>query len=457
MKKSTLKVGDPLNFGAVYDGMTDCSSAINQCIQEYNHVVFRGSETALVASPILVRTGTWLDLDPNFTIKLADNTNDVLLKNQWAESAYFSAKNGNPEFMFELYPNFAPADWMLGEPDRNIKITGGIFDGNGKNQARQDWRYGAMGYYGTALIFVNVDGFEMSNVKVKNPVTYNIELHITNNFRVNNINFDYDERRPNIDGLHLGGDCYNGVIDGITGKTFDDMVAVNGGDCWYPKSSKDDVILPQANKVWYPFAQGRIANIEIRSIMAENSFRAVRLLSNVKVAESPVDETEGMDNILIDGIYGSFSVNSVLISCHIGDIKPYGNITLRNIKNTLTPATRIANVYAEPSTFINNLIIDDYYHKTEYTQDPLVLRGSVKKMTLRNIFIEVADTVDLSNRAAIIIGDSTTHVDRLVLDNIMVSSNRLNQYPTAIRLCNVIKTDIAQSHFETVQEIEKLE
>jgi len=357
--------------------------------------------------------------------------------------------------MSELYPGFHPDDWVLGEPERNIRITGGIFDGNGKNSERQDWRYGSMGYYGTVILLVNIDGFEMSNVRIRNATTYNAEFHIMKNFRVSNIDMDYDDRRLNIDGLHFGGDCYNGVIDGVTGKTFDDMIALNGGDSWYPKRSKDDVLLPQADKVWYPFAQGKIADIEVRSIMATNGYRAVRLLSNVKVAESPDNETEGMDNILIDGIYGSYTVNSVLISSHIGDTKPYGNITIRNIKNTLTPNACMANIYSEPSTDINNLIINDYYHKTECQQDPLVLRGSINRLTLRDVLIEISETVDLTDRSAIKVGDESTHINYMILDNVMVSSNAENKYPAALCLKNVNKIQDSNSNFDTIQKIEK--
>ena len=414
-------IGDPRDFGAVYDGVKDCSSAINKCIKKYDHIIFRGTGTALVKSPILVRTGSWLDMDPGFTIKLADDVNDLLLKNRWSESAYFAGKNGNPDFMSELYPGFTPDEWELGETDRNIKITGGIFDGNGKHQTRQDWRYGSMGYYGTVLMFVNVEGLEMSNVKIRNALTYNAEFHITKNFRLNNINLDYDEPRPNLDGLHFGGDCYNGIIDGVTGKTYDDMVALNGGDCWYPKPSKDGVILPQANKVWFPFAQGRIANIEIRSIMAQNGYRAIRLLSNTRTDESPENETEGMDNILIDGIYGSYCVNSVLISSFIGKTKNYDNITIRNIKNSLFDGGRMANIYAEPSTFVNNLIISDYYYKAEL-QEPVKLSGSIGKFTLRDAFIEVSDNTDMKGRTAITI----SRAKYITFDNVTVSDEYLH-------------------------------
>ncbi len=134
--------------------------------------------------------------------------------------------------------------------------------------------------------------------------------------------------------------------------------------CRRPKATNGNAILPQADKVWYPFAQGKIADIEVRAIMSTDGYRAVRLLSNTKVAESPVDETEGMDNILIDGIYGNYFVNAVLISSHIGSIKKYGAITLENIKNVSKTDSRMANIYAEPLTDIDNLTIEGYYHKT---------------------------------------------------------------------------------------------
>ena len=367
----------------------DCTSAINQCLQKHDHVIFRGHGTALVSKPLIVKEGTWLDLDPDFTIRLADKSNCVLLKNKWAESAYFAVKNGNPSFMSELYPPvFNPNDWVMGEPERNIRITGGVFDGNGANQMRQDWRYGAMGYYGILLHFVNIDGFEMSNVKLKNATTYNAEFDIVKNFRLTNISMTYDTPRANIDGLHCGGDCYNGVIDGVTGKTYDDMVALNGGDSWRPKATNGNAILPQADKVWYPFAQGKIADIEVRAIMSTDGYRAVRLLSNTKVAESPVDETEGMDNILVDGICGNYLVNAVLISSHIGSIKKYDTITLKNIKNVSKTDSRMANIHAEPLTDIDNLTIEGYHHKTRSSQEPLALLGAVKNLTLRDVSLD---------------------------------------------------------------------
>ncbi|OGV54769.1 MAG: hypothetical protein A2017_16060 [Lentisphaerae bacterium GWF2_44_16] len=448
-KKMKNQVGDPLDFGALYDGITDCTLAINECIQKHDHIIFRGSGIALVSNSLVIRSGVWLDFDPGFTIKLASGSNCVLLKNKWAESAYFAAKNGTPEFMSELYPPvFEHGDWIMGESEKNIKITGGIFDGNGVNQQRQDWRYGSMGYYGVLLLFVNIDGLELSNVKMKNAVTYNAQFDMVRNFRITNINMTYDIARPNIDGLHFGGGCCYGVIDGVTGKTYDDMVALNGGDSWRPKATNGNAILSQADKVWYPFAQGKIFNIEIRSIMADDGYRAVRLLSNVKVPSSPEDETEGMDNIVIDGIYGSYKVNAVLISSHIGNLKKYGNITIRNIRNTQTFPARMSNIRAEPLTYVDNLIISDYHHKTDAFPVPLELLGGIENLIMRDVLIDVSDAVDLKGRAAVEIGSAESSCRRLFFDNISINASGSSRYSAAFALTNVVKIKVSNSSFD---------
>src|SRR5680860_37855 len=62
--------GDPRDYGAVYDGVTDCAPAINQCIQENDVVKFMGSGTALCYDSIIVETDTYLKLDDSFTIRL---------------------------------------------------------------------------------------------------------------------------------------------------------------------------------------------------------------------------------------------------------------------------------------------------------------------------------------------------------------------------------------------------
>lgn len=75
-----------------------------------------------------------------------------------------------------------------------------------------------------------------------------------------NIKFDYLSPRANIDGIHFDGECSNGVVVNVFGKTNDDMVTFNGGDSWYPKNV-GGAITTEANRLWYPFKQGKIEKL----------------------------------------------------------------------------------------------------------------------------------------------------------------------------------------------------
>jgi len=392
-KSAASGPGNPLDYGAVYDGVTDCSKAINDCILKHDRVVFSGGQcVALCKSPLIVRSNTWLDLDPGFTIKLADNANCVLIKNQWAEQAYFTEKNGVPGFINEIYQGFDKANWVLGEADINIKITGGMLDGNGANQMRQDYRHGCYGYWGTLLSLVHVKGVTIRDIFLYDANTYNTDFCKIENFEFRNIRFDYREARPNIDGIHCEGECRNGIIENIWGRTFDDMVALNGGDCWKPKSIGGP-ITPEADRLWYPFCQGRIENILIKGIFANDGYRGVRLLANSLSEASVAGETEGMNGIIIDGIYGTYKVDCLIVSGWHGVPKTYENIVLANISASLTEGTN--NYIWTENVIIKNITIDNFsaiYDGNGIARKAINVGGTVEKMTLRNCTFSTEST-----------------------------------------------------------------
>ena len=398
-KINTTQVGNPLKYGAKFDGVTDDSDAINACILANDHVVFNGNSVALVKKPIIVRTNTWLDLDNNFTIKLGDNSNCALIKNKWAEQAYFMEKNlingAVPTFMPQVYPTYGTypsANYVLGVSDKNIKITGGKLDGNGGNQTRQDYRFGNIGYWGVMLSIVNTDGFELSNIKLLDSCTYFTDFSILSNFVIKNIYFDYLGNRENVDGIHFDGECRNGAVENIFGKTNDDMVTFNGGDSWYPKNT-GGAITTEANRLWYPLRQGLIENITVKNIFATSGYRATRLLSNKRVIDvSPITETEGMRNIVIDGIYGTFRTDLILISNHYGNAKSYGHITFKNIHANSLGAN---NITIEACN-IDSLVIDGMnYLATNMTGQLIKSEGTIKSLLLSNGIVN-ANGKDLS-------------------------------------------------------------
>jgi len=411
-------IGDPRAYGAVYDGLYDCAPAINECIQNHKHVKLRGEGVALCRSTIMVKSDTWLELDRDFTIKLADNANTVLIKNKWAEQAYFMEKNlingAVPTFMAEIYPDYGSypsTNYILGAAETNIRITGGIFDGNGGNNSRKDHLYGCVGFVGVLLQIVNVRGFEMEGVTLKDACTYNAEFCMLSEFFINNITLKFGKGRPNIDGIHFEGDCYKGTVQNIFGRTNDDMVTFNGGDSWYPGNHLGTPA-PEAKREWFPFRQGAIKNITVKNIFATDGYRAVRLLSNIKrEGLSPATETEGMDDILIDGIYGDFRVDCVLISKHYNRDSPYGHITVKNVHATSTGVNNI-NIH---NVSIDSLVLDSIrYVPTNSSKNFIVNKGNIKSLMIRDTLID-GKGEDLSAKTVI---NNTGTINKLKLINV---------------------------------------
>jgi len=121
-------------------------------------------------------------------------------------------------------------------------------------------------YTGIAITFFNVSNLKIANLTIKNPITYAVKMNNINNFTIEDITFDFNygnEFAGNMDGIHLNGRCYFGVIRNIKGSCYDDMIALNA-----------DEGVP-----------GTITDIQIDGIFADDSHSAVRLLS----ADYPVE------------------------------------------------------------------------------------------------------------------------------------------------------------------------
>lgn len=381
-----LDGSNPLYYGAYFDGIHDDSEAIQKCIDENNHVVFRGDLTALISKSLIVHSGTWLDFDPNFRLKLANNSNCPLIKNQWADQIFFLERNlingAPPAYIATLYPDYGPSypspKYKLGNKDIDIKITGGILDGNGANQTTDMAQYGCFGYTGRLLTLVNVDSLLIENTTLYDPKKYFTEFCLLNNFIMRNITLGLLESRKNQDGLHFDGECYNGIIDGVFGKTWDDMVALNGGDGWYVDSDDPNV----HNIIQYPYKRGKIANIKVSNVTCNGDgygFRGIRLLSN---DAGSYDETEGMEDIFIDGVFGEYAVDVIFISKHLGGTKKYKNL---NFKNILGVSNIGANhIWIEQGVVIEDLVLSDSIYESNNTNKYFINNCG----TLRNVFLQ---------------------------------------------------------------------
>lgn len=433
----------PCWFGAVYDGQTDCTRAIQQCLDRRGTVWLRGRGTALISDSLVIHGETWLRLDPAFTIRMDDNVCRTLLRTRWADQRYFD--DPFPDFVADpAFPGFVDADdcperWVLGEPERHIRVTGGIWDANGGKNPRLTHRWGSYGYRGFLMTIVNVRDFVLRDTTLFDAATYFFDAALLADFTIDNIHLDMRDRRLNQDGIHLEGECYNGVISNIHGRTWDDMVALNGGDSWYPKYPPGEPVPERGtgtNIRWQSFTQGGISHIMIRNIHVSEGmtgYRAVRLLSTGK---------HKIDAITIDGIYGCYAVDGVLISAHYEAVAPYGTIIVRNVACTVDGSPETAE-HARRGLFwlendrvqVDTLIIDGCrYRRTASNGQFFYAQGSVRRLLISNVDICVAPDTPMFGRGALTcLGQDHVGIEEAAISNLSIRAEGGTRYDIAFQ------------------------
>ena len=299
--------------------------------------------------------------------------------------------NSNQELKLDRYTRIMLGDYsnccMLENKDmdsgnKNIKISGGIWDMNHRNQRPNpghfadkekgeilfwDWfsepgNYDPNGkqplneYIGFCMRFFNIKGFTISDVTIENPVTYGIDLAFTENFTIENINFDYFEGSPklwNLDGIHIEGGCINGYIHNLYGACHDDTVALTA----------DDIIF------------GDIENITIDGIYGQNSHSAVRLLS----------KSHKVKNIRITNVYGTYYAYGIIISKY-SELKEYrsefSNITIDNFHASLCEGTtdvkgnECALIHFGYDMDVDNVVIEKLFRDETHINLPTIHLGN---------------------------------------------------------------------------------
>ena len=184
-------------------------------------------------------------------------------------------------------------DFLLTNADhengnQNIRITGGIWDGN--NQAPENAKpdiYDKNGYSGAMFCFLRVTSLTVTDAVLANTVTYYVRAaHITD-FLFENIDLVSDKFGVNQDGLHFGGDVHHGTVRNLRalsfGQTNDDMVAFNADDCVERVENLD---LPREG----------ISDITVENIFCDCCHTIIRLLS----------VTAPIKNIRVKNVFGGF-------------------------------------------------------------------------------------------------------------------------------------------------------
>lgn len=121
----------------------------------------------------------------------------------------------------------------LDNGNESISIRGGIWDGNCAANPRTD-EEDRQGYTGALANFRRVRGLSLVDMTLRDSTAYYTRLSAVRDFRVERIRFEASLLTNNQDGVHVAGQCEDGLIRDIqaVGRacTGDDLVALNADD-----------------------------------------------------------------------------------------------------------------------------------------------------------------------------------------------------------------------------------
>ncbi len=233
---------DITHYGAVGDGIFDCSYAIKEALAKETEIFFP-TGVYVITETLRIPSNRHILLDTDAVIYAADHCFDregtrAIITNEDTEG-------GNENIIFE----------------------GGRVDGNNVNNTRAHWVTGPSS--GLTFCFHRVKGLTLRNLNIHNSDAYNIRLTRVEDYRIEDILFTSTHLPPCQDGIHVNGHCYRGVIRNIRGEgkcTNDDLIALNADD---------------QNLYCHNWGQedGPIVDLLIENVHAEDCHTALRVLS----------------------------------------------------------------------------------------------------------------------------------------------------------------------------------
>lgn len=260
----------------------DNTAQLQQLLDKRGDVYFP-SGVYVISDTLVIHDHTRLTLAQDTVIRLADQACCLMLKN---DSCY---RNGS---------------------NRRIIVEGGTWDGNNQAQTRGKVYPDKPYNMGVVMRFENVFDLTLRDLTIKDPESYAVQLRFADRFTIENITFDYNMVKRNMDGVHVNGPARNGVIRNIKGATNDDLVALNCDD-GYDDGEK------------FIYTKGNIENITVDDLFADNGYTAVRLLSCGST----------MRNISIRNIFGTYRFYGISFTHHNifpGERSWFDNIFVEN-------------------------------------------------------------------------------------------------------------------------------
>ncbi len=321
------------DFNATGDGLTADDAAIQQALDLAGHVVIPAGNYRITRT-LQIRSKTHLELLPGARLIHCGDTPK--------KRGDFLLTNGNHA-----------------GGDHDIKITGGVFDGNNQgkyNTKDNDNLFNPEAWSGTVLNFFNVKNLVLEDIEIANSVVYYTRFCKIEDFIIKNIRFSSEKPAFNQDGLHFAGFVRHGWVENIRavtpGQTNDDMLALNADDSLVRLENRDLLC-------------GPIEDIVFRDIFADDCHAAIRMLS----VNSPIRNLKFYN--LVCGCR-NFAINmDGARYCRTPLVTPEGE-----------------NDYPEGTGLVENIEIDGFYiHSSRAVREKgmICCETRVRNFTVKNL------------------------------------------------------------------------
>lgn len=238
------------------DGETDDAPAIQAALDSDAPRVVLPFGDYRVATGLKLRSNTHLLVHPHARLRFANG-----------------AGKGGDDFLL------TNADHARG--NRNIRVEGGIWDGNNPGNPRGPDEPGV--YTGVMMNFTNVTGLTLRDMILQDAESYFVRLGKVRDFLIEDISFEIRYLRPNQDGIHVSGHCEDGIIRRLFGRGTltpnDDMAALLADDALHRSQNQNGAF------------NGPIRRVRIEHLRAHSCHSFIRLLS----VDHPIEDVEISD------------------------------------------------------------------------------------------------------------------------------------------------------------------
>jgi hypothetical protein len=274
--------------GLVGDGTHDDTAAIQALLDSRRTLVYLPAPPKhyVISKPLRICSNQTLQLDRFTVIRLKDGSDCLMITNDDHE-------RGN----------------------ENVALIGGVWDMHNEGQSlaeyqkTRNWKgaYEPARYLGVLMRFNRVKRLTLRGLTLKDPVTFSTQLGNLEEFTIEDIAFDHNLKRTNMDGIHVHGNSRHGRITNLKGATNDDLVALNADDGGI-----------------FEMSRGAIEDVVVGGVWAKDGYTGVRLLS----AGSPIRR------IRLANIFGSYRYNVVSFTnhkVHPGTASTFEDISIRGL------------------------------------------------------------------------------------------------------------------------------